>query len=61
VVLVGTEFFGGLVSYIRSTLLTGGMIAPADVDLVQITDDPEEVIRIVREGSRRRAESTGVA
>jgi hypothetical protein len=61
VVLVGSEFFGGLVSYIRSTLLTGGMIAPADVDLVQITDDPEEVIRIVREGSRRRAESTGIA
>jgi uncharacterized protein (TIGR00730 family) len=57
VVLVGSQFFGGLVSYIRETLLTGGMIAPEDVDLVRITDDPVEVIKIVREGSRRRAES----
>jgi uncharacterized protein (TIGR00730 family) len=57
VVLVGSQFFGGLVSYIRETLLTGGMIAPEDVDLVRITDDPQEVIKIVREGSRRRAES----
>jgi hypothetical protein len=58
VVLVGSEFFGGLVTYIRQTLLTGGMIAPEDVDLIQITDDPKEVIKIVREGARRRAEST---
>jgi uncharacterized protein (TIGR00730 family) len=57
VILVGSEFFGGLVTYIRSTLLTGGMIAPEDVDLIQVTDDPNEVIKIVREGSRRRAES----
>jgi uncharacterized protein (TIGR00730 family) len=61
VVLVGTKFFGGLVTYIRETLLTGGMIAPEDVDLVRITDDPQEVIRIVQEGSRRRAESVGEA
>jgi uncharacterized protein (TIGR00730 family) len=60
VVLVGKAFFGGLVAYIRETLLTGGMIAPEDVDLVQITDDPQEVMRIVREGARRRAESTGM-
>jgi uncharacterized protein (TIGR00730 family) len=57
VVLVGTTFFGGLVTYIRETLLTGGMIAPEDVDLIRITDDPQEVIKIVREGSRRRAEA----
>ena len=30
------------------------MIAPEDIDLIRITDDPQEVIRIVREGSRRR-------
>jgi uncharacterized protein (TIGR00730 family) len=61
VVLVGSEFFGGLVSYIRETLLTGGMIAPEDVDLIRITDDAQEVIKIVREGSRRRIESAAQA
>jgi predicted Rossmann-fold nucleotide-binding protein len=58
-VLVGKEFFGGLVDYIRKTLLEQGMIAADDVDIVTVTDDPEEVVRIMQEGSRRRAESTG--
>jgi len=58
VVLVGKEFFGGLVDYIRKTLLEQGMIAADDVDIVTVTDDPEEVVRIMQEGSRRRAEAT---
>jgi uncharacterized protein (TIGR00730 family) len=55
VVLVGSEFFSGLVSFIRNTLLAQGMIAEADTDLIQVTDDPQEVVRIVRESAARRA------
>ena len=54
VVLVGTAFFGGFVDWIRATLLAGGMIAPGDVDLIQVTDDPEEAIRIIRAADRAR-------
>ncbi len=54
VVLVGTEFFGGFVDWMRATLLAEGMIAPGDVDLIQVTDDPEEVIRIIRAAERDR-------
>jgi uncharacterized protein (TIGR00730 family) len=61
VVLVGSEFFGGLVDYIRKTLLEQGMIAADDVDLVTITDDPAEAVRLVKEGSRRRMEAAGEA
>ena len=54
VVLVGTEFFGGLLAWFRSRLVEDGMIDAEDVDLVTVTDDPEEVVRIINRASRRR-------
>jgi len=56
VVLVGTEFFGGFVDWIRATLLAQGMISPGDIDLIQVTDDPKEVIEIIRAAARRKIE-----
>ena len=56
VVLVGSAFYAGLIEWIRSRLQAEGMIAPGDLDLIAVTDDPGEVVRIVREGSRRRAQ-----
>jgi hypothetical protein len=32
------------------------MISPEDLDLIQLTDDPKEVVEIVRKAGRRRAE-----
>jgi hypothetical protein len=55
VVLVGSAFFGGLLDWIRARLLEGGMIEAADLDLVQVTDDPAEVVAIIRKAGRRRA------
>jgi len=55
VVLVGEAFFGGLLDWIRARLLEGGMIEAADLDLVQVTDDPAEVVAIIRKAGRRRA------
>jgi len=59
IVLVGSTFFGGLLDWIRSTLLAQGMIAKEDLDLMIVTDDPAEVVRIVKEGSRRQLEAAG--
>ena len=56
VVLVGTEFFGGFVDWIRATLVAQGMISPGDIDLIQVTDDPKEVIEIIRAAGRRKME-----
>ena len=63
VVLVGSEFFGPFLAWIKTTLVGQGMIAPDDVDLIQVTDDPKRVIEIVREASKRRdaAESEAAA
>jgi uncharacterized protein (TIGR00730 family) len=57
VVLVGTEFFGGFVDWIRAKLVDEGMIAPEDVDLLQVTDDPARVVEIVRKAGRLRVDA----
>jgi uncharacterized protein (TIGR00730 family) len=56
VVLVGTAFFGGLFEWIREKLLGEGMILPEDLDLVAMTDDPAEVLEIIRRAGTRRPE-----
>jgi len=53
VVLVGTEYWGGLIAWMRERLLGDGMISAEDLDLFQVTDDPEEVVALVRKGGRR--------
>jgi uncharacterized protein (TIGR00730 family) len=50
VVLFGSEYWQGLMSWLRGTLATSGRINPADVDLFQVTDDPVEVARLVIDG-----------
>ena len=44
VVLVGTDFWGGLVDWIKERLLDGGKISPGDIDLLTVTDDLDEVV-----------------
>jgi uncharacterized protein (TIGR00730 family) len=47
VVMVGTAYWAGLFDWARDTLLAQGTISPGDLDLLQCTDDPSEVERIV--------------
>ena len=54
VILVGSEFFGPFLDWIKGTLVEQGMIAPQDLDLIQVTDDPKRVIEIVRQASKNR-------
>jgi uncharacterized protein (TIGR00730 family) len=56
VILVGTAFFGGLLAWMRAQLLENRMIEPGDLDLVTVTDDPAEVVSIVRRAGRQRTE-----
>jgi uncharacterized protein (TIGR00730 family) len=56
IILVGKAFFGGLIDWMRATLLAEGMVSPGDIDLIALTDDPKEVIEIVRTAARRTAE-----
>lgn len=44
IVLMGTEFYQPLMSFIRETMLKGGTISPGDDRLLLLTDSPEEAI-----------------
>ncbi|CAM4113042.1 TIGR00730 family Rossman fold protein [Gillisia hiemivivida] len=48
IILVGTEYWGGLIDWIKSTLLAGFQnISDGDIDLVQVVDTEDEVIAIL--------------
>lgn len=48
VVLVGKQYWSGLVEWLRATMAADGKISPEDLDLFHVTDDPEEVLRIIQ-------------
>jgi uncharacterized protein (TIGR00730 family) len=47
VILVGTEFWAGLLDWFRDTLVTDGMIHADDMNLIQIIDDPEQILTAI--------------
>jgi uncharacterized protein (TIGR00730 family) len=48
VVLVGSEYWRGLIAWTREQQLARAMISPDDLDLLAVTDDPADVVRLVR-------------
>lgn len=50
IVLLGKDYWGGLVDWLRGTALESGKIALADLELVTITDSVEEAVGIVQRG-----------
>ena len=44
----------GLIDWLRDRLVAEGKIAPADLDLFTVTDDPDEVVALVRAGAQRQ-------
>lgn len=47
VVLVGSDYWGGLVKWMEDKLLAEGMISPADQLLLTVSDSPAEVVEII--------------
>jgi uncharacterized protein (TIGR00730 family) len=48
VVLVGRSYWAGLLDWMRGTLLANGAVAEGDLELFHVTDEPTEVIKIIR-------------
>lgn len=55
IILVGSEFWGGLKDWIQNTMLREGKISPDDMDLMPIVDEPEEAIQIIKDFYVRKA------
>ena len=46
-ILVGTEFWAGLLDWFRARLVAENMINPEDLDLLQVIDEPEGVVAAI--------------
>ncbi|MFO8111962.1 MAG: TIGR00730 family Rossman fold protein [Desulfosalsimonadaceae bacterium] len=48
VILFGSSYWSGLLDWIREQLLENKMISPRDLEIIHMTDDPEEIVSIVK-------------
>jgi hypothetical protein len=49
IILVGSEFWSGLIEWIKKTLIVEKTISLKDLELISIVDSPDEVIKIIEE------------
>jgi len=61
VVLIGKEYWSGLLAWIRAEAISHGNVSPEDLDLIRCTDDMQEACRLLTEGFSRREEADRVA
>ena len=47
IILVCEPFWRGLVDWVKTTLVNEGMISASDLDLIQMIDDPEEIVQAI--------------
>ena len=52
-ILFGRKHWSGLLKWMETTLGRGGFIGPDDMNLVTLTDDPQEAINIILDYERR--------
>src|SRR3954449_5032571 len=55
VILVGRDYWAGLLQWMRDVQLPAAVISPADIELLKVTDDPDEVSRIIRAYAEKHA------
>ena len=48
IILVGKDYWEGLFDWIKERLLTEKRISPPDLEIMQIMDDPEEIVKFVK-------------
>jgi len=60
IILVGSEFWGGLIDWIVSSPIKVGTLSKKDLSLFSMTDDPAEVVRIIKDSYRRVRRSKAI-
>jgi hypothetical protein len=53
VILFGSEYWQGMVDWLKSTVFKKGNISQSDLDIFTVTDSPEEVVEIVKKFYKR--------
>jgi hypothetical protein len=49
IVLVGSDYWRGLLDWIKNTMVTGATISPEDMNLIRLVDTEDEVVEIINE------------
>ena len=49
IILCGTSYWSGLVNWMKETMLPEGKVSPEDINLLHLSDEPEEICRLVCE------------
>ena len=47
-ILVGSEYWGGLIDWIKLRLLAEKRISPEDMEILQVMDDPPQIVKAVQ-------------
>ena len=48
VILVGADYWRGLADWIKTVVLEQGKISPSDLDIFQVIDDPQDVVKTIK-------------
>jgi uncharacterized protein (TIGR00730 family) len=59
VILMGVDYWSGLIDWVRETLLADGKVSGTDLDLIQLTDDVEEAVQIIVDADAAHAAGSG--
>jgi uncharacterized protein (TIGR00730 family) len=54
IILVGSRYWRGLTDWLQETMALDAKISDTDLDLLRLTDDPEEVIEVIEAAEHRR-------
>ncbi len=52
IILYGSAYWAGLINWINDTMLRSGKISSGDTSLLRVSDDPQEICRIVCEAHK---------
>ena len=47
-ILMGSEYWQGLIDWMKNTMVKDGKILAADMDLIQVVDETEEVVKLIK-------------
>ena len=59
IVLFGTSYWRGLVDWLADPVAAEGKISRQDLEMLEVTDDPERVLEVVRDVEHRRPRRGG--
>jgi hypothetical protein len=54
IILAGGKFWNGMLDWFRETMLTEKMISPGDIELMQVIDDPDEIVTAIFDHYQQR-------